>query len=117
MTNEELYQIIRDGFAGVNHRIDETNHRIDETNKRIDALSNKTESSFVEVRREIHTLHGEKEGAAKTWERVRSWAALVIAGVALVATFWWKSVASPTPQPEPPAEQTQVEKETEPPAK
>jgi len=38
MTNEELYQLMKDGFEQVNQRFNEVNQRIDRVDTRLDGM-------------------------------------------------------------------------------
>lgn len=90
MTNEELYELMKDGFAQVNQRIDQglenVNQRLDQVDQRLDRVDQRLDSMDERLR----TVEGgisELKGKQSAISGMRSWILTVCAIGALIISI------------------------------
>ena len=99
--SDEIRKEIREGFAGVNQRIDACNAKIDDVQKQVSELAVDTQKEFGVIKEELGELRGEAKGIAKAWTDMRNNVVAIIAVAAFLMSGFgisWKG-CMPTPEP------------------
>ncbi|MDE0687702.1 MAG: hypothetical protein OXI61_06005 [Candidatus Poribacteria bacterium] len=79
MTNEELYQLMKDGFDQVNHRFNEVNQRIDRIDTRLDGMDTRL--------RNVENGRSELKGKQSATAGMRNWITIACALGAVIISI------------------------------
>ena len=76
MTNEELYQVVKDGFDQINQRLDRMDQRLDRMDERLDGMDTRLRTVENEI--------SERKGKQSVIPGMRNWITIVCATGAVI---------------------------------
>ena len=79
MTNEELYQLMKDGFDQVNQRFTEVNQRLDRVDQRLDGMDTRL--------RTVENGISERKGKQSTIAGMQNWITIACATGAVIISI------------------------------
>ena len=86
MTNEELYQLMKDGFDQVRLNFDQVNQRFNEVNQRIDRVDTRLDGMDTRLRT-VENGISELKGKQNAIAGVRSWLTVACAIGAIIISI------------------------------